>query len=87
MLCLQSQNVCNDADNENYVWENGYDAEYDDDNDNDDDDMHPKSKNVCGFCFSVQKNLQKKWVNFHNKIARQKCIHHRNSTIFTQKRA
>ena len=68
LLCLQSQNVCNDADNENYVWENGYDAEYDDDNDNDDDDMHPKSKNVCGFCFSVQKNLRKKFVNSHDKF-------------------
>ena len=48
--------------------------------------IHPKSKNVCGFCFSVQKNLRKKCVNSHDKISRQKCVNHRISIFsFTKK--
>ena len=43
--------------------------------------IHPKSKNVCGFCFSVQK-----CINSHNKISRQKCVNQRNSTYFLQKK-
>ena len=48
--------------------------------------IHTKSKNVCGFCFSVQKNLRKKCVNSHDKISRQKCVNHRISIFsFTKK--
>ena len=40
--------------------------------------IHPKKDNVCGFCFSVQKNLRKKCVNSHDKMLRQKCVNHQN---------
>ena len=40
--------------------------------------IHPKKNNVCGFCFSVWKNLRKKCVNSHDKISRQKCVNHQN---------
>ena len=33
-----------------------------------------KSKKVCGFCFSVSKNLRKKCVNCDDTILWQKCI-------------
>ena len=44
--------------------------------------IHPKSKYVCGFCFSDQKNLRKKCVNSRDKILRQQCVNKRNSIIF-----
>ena len=50
-------------------------------------DKHPKSKNVCGFSFSVQRNLRKKYLNFHDKILQLKCVNHKNSIIFHKKRA
>ena len=40
--------------------------------------IHPKSKKLFGFCFSVQKNLRKKWVNRSDKVLRQKCINYEN---------
>ena len=49
--------------------------------------IHPKSKNVCGLHFSVQKNLRKKCVNSHDKILQQKCVNFRNSIMFYKKRA
>ena len=36
--------------------------------------IHSKSKKVCGFHFSVSKNLRIKCVNSNNKISRQKCV-------------
>ena len=48
--------------------------------------IHPKSKNVCGFHFSVQNNLRKKCVNSHDKILRQKCVNYRNSIMFFKKK-
>ena len=36
--------------------------------------IHSKSAKVCGVCFSVTKNLQKKTVNLDIKILRQKCV-------------
>ena len=36
--------------------------------------IHSKSKKVCGFHFSVSKNLRKKCVNRDDKISRQKCV-------------
>ena len=44
--------------------------------------IHPKSKNICGFHFSVQNNLRKKCVNSHDKILRQQCVNKRNSIMF-----
>ena len=48
--------------------------------------IHPKSKKVCGFCFSGHKNLRKKCVNPHDKTSRQKCVNQSNSMIFYKKR-
>ena len=36
--------------------------------------IHSKSAKICGFCFSVSKDLRKKCVNCYNKISRQKCV-------------
>ena len=36
--------------------------------------IHSKNVKICGFCFLVSKNLQKKYVNRNNKISRQKCV-------------
>ena len=54
------------------------DDDDDDDGDDDDDDIHSKSKKVCGFYFSVSKNLRKKCVNRDDKILRQKCVNQSN---------
>ena len=45
--------------------------------------IHSKSGKVCGFCFSVSTNLQKKGkrkkcVNRDNKISWQKCVNQSN---------
>jgi len=40
--------------------------------------IHSKSKKVCGFYFSVSKNLRKKCVNRDDKILRQKCVNQSN---------
>ena len=40
--------------------------------------IHSKSEKVCGFYFSVSKNLRKKCVNSYVKISRQKCVNHKN---------
>ena len=39
--------------------------------------IHSKSEHVCGFYFSVSKNLRKKCVNSDGKISRQKCVNHK----------
>ena len=36
--------------------------------------IHSKRAKICGFHFSVSKNLRKKCVNRDDKISRQKCI-------------
>ena len=36
--------------------------------------IHSKSEKVCGFYFSVSKNLRKKCVNRCDKISRQMCV-------------
>ena len=48
--------------------------------------IHQKSRNVCGFCSSVLKNLRKRCVNSHDKILRQKCVNHRNSIFVVTKK-
>ena len=40
--------------------------------------IHSKSIKVCGFCFSVSKNLRKKCVNSDGIILRQKCVNDKN---------
>ena len=38
--------------------------------------IHSKNKKVCGVCFSVTKNLRKKYVNLDIKISQQKCVNY-----------
>ena len=40
--------------------------------------IHSKSEQVCGFYFSVSKNVRKKCINSDGKISRQKCVNHKN---------
>ena len=40
--------------------------------------IHSKSEKVCGFYFSVSKNLREKCINSDGKISRQKCVNHKN---------
>ena len=49
--------------------------------------IHPKSEKVCGVGFPVQNILQKKWVNFNNKISRQRrqrCVNYEMKLRFTR---